>query len=380
MKRIFIGVLFLLMMSLISGCAQKVPDTNRKSSEVSIASETESSESDKTNVQQASSQSNINLSVNENNGWIMKKDKVLKTGDRGKTWKDVTPYTNGSRPAYFFYDSKAAWISLSSRTQDKKITVYYTVDGGINWNKSFLPIKEDWENWGDQYICFTDLHNGFLLADSDPACGLMMKAIYKTSDGGKSWTRIGEISDKIDSYPSGIVFVNPNRGWITSYNHGQDYILTFRTDDGGHSWNKENLQIISENKDCYTNSYPPVFFGKDKMTGILPVEYINDKRKFIVPYMTRDGGNSWSPLKNLANHDFSCFDFIDEKQWLAIGFKDNKLYATNNGGTDWAEISQNEMLKDIKTLNFFTSQFGLASGDNIYMCTEDGGKTWTDFN
>lgn len=368
------------MMSLTTGCAQKVSDNNTKSSARNITSVTDSSVSDEANIQQASKQSNISLSVNENNGWIMKEDKVLKTVDRGKTWKNVTPYTNGSRAAYFFYDSNTAWISLSSREQDKRITIYYTVDGGTNWNKSFLPIKEKWENCGDQYICFTDLHNGFLLADSDAACGLMKKSIYKTSDGGKNWLRIGEISNEIDSYPSGIVFVNPNKGWITSYNHGQNYILTFRTDDGGQNWHKENLRIISEYKDCYTNSYPPVFFGKDKMIGILPIEYVNDKRKFIVPYMTRDGGNTCSPLKDLANHDFSCFDFIDEKQWLAIGFKDDKLYVTNDGGTGWAEISQNEMFKDVNTLNFFTSQFGLASGNNIFMCTEDGGKTWTDFN
>lgn len=204
----------------------------------------------------------------------------------------------------------------------------------------------------------------------------MEKAIYKTNDGGKNWLKIRNVTNEIDSYPTGIVFRNSREGWITASNHGQNYILTFKTDDGGYSWHKENLKMVPNYKDYYTNSYPPILLDNEKKFVILPIEYVNNESRFIIPYLTSDGGHSWNAIKISNNHTFSCFDFINKKQWLAIDAKDNKLYETNTGGNSWIEVSQNEILKGIKTLDFATTQIGWATGDNIFIKTSDGGKTW----
>jgi len=319
--------------------------------------------------------------VNKTTGWVVRNNMVLRTIN-GADWNDVSPYgsiNNNDQPivSACFYNSSTAWVTSGMNLNDKnKLSIYHTTNGGEHWEKVFLPSMEQWEGTGHVYFSFIDSLNGFILATSTPSMGQMDKSIYKTSDGGKSWSRIGNITNKIESYPTGMTFKNSREGWITSSNHGQEYITTFKTDDGGYSWRKGNLQMVSMYKDYYTDSYPPVFFNNEKKFGVLPIEYVKDESRFIIPYITNDGGNSWSATKKLSNYTLSYYDFITEKQWMTIANKEKKLYETSNKGDSFEELSQNEIFKGIKTLDFVTNKIGWAIGDNFFIKTTDGGKHW----
>lgn len=82
-------------------------------------------------------------------------------------------------------------------------------------------------------------------------------------------------------------------------------------------------------------------------------------------------------MGSCTKKEFSCFDFYDENQWWAIDSKDNKLFYTSNHGSDWNEISQNEIFKNIKSLKFVSKNVGWAIGDYIFIKTIDGGRTWS---
>lgn len=368
------------------GCLSKTKISNKPSTDINSVTSNRINNV-RNNLEKSNNQENLFVSsismMNESSGWIVQGKRVLRTINGGVSWSDVTPYNKDANKLYneepdiaaAFYDCNIAWISVGAYSKDRNLAVYHTADGGKHWDKSNVPVVEDWEYFG-QHMSFIDSNNGFMLVNSSPACGIMYKAIYKTNDGGRNWSRIGNISAEIDSYPTGMVFRNSREGWITCSNHGQDYILTFKTDDGGHSWHKENLQLISDYKDYYTNSYPPVVLDNAKNSIILPIEYVNGESRFIIPYLSSDGGHSWNALKNLSNHTFSCFDFINEKKWMAIDKKDNTLYETNNYGNSWIEVYQNEIFKGINTLDFVTEQIGWAAGHNIFIMTKDGGKTW----
>lgn len=382
MGKKYLRIIFFILISLILMYSVKSLISNKSSIDNTNTSMKKSNIINKPANDEILFISNISMK-SETIGWILKGNKVLRTVDGGKTLNDVSPYSNpyADKPhaAACFYDSNTAWVSLeTSAQQDNKAAIYHTMDGGNKWDRTFLPMAEDWEKYSTKYINFADSLNGFILTTSKPAMGLMNKAIYKTNDGGKDWSRVGNITNEIDSYPTGIAFSNSKEGWITSSNHGQNYIPTFKTDDGGHSWHKENLKMDSAYKDYYTNSYPPVFLDNEKKAAILPIEYVKDESRFIIPYLTSNGGHTWNAGKIFNNHMFSCFDFINEKQWFAIDIKDNKLYETNNGGNSWIEVSQNEKFKGIKTLDFATTQIGWAAGDNIFISTNDEGKTWND--
>lgn len=325
-----------------------------------------------------------NLSMfSETTGWVIKGNKVLRTVDGGKTWRDVSPYSDNIKGKYadapiypYFYSGNTAWISLGFSSKEKQLTLYHTTDGGTRWRKIILPLAKQWENAGRQDISFVTPLNGFLLLSSDPAGGLMSKSIYKTTDGGKKWIRLADITADIKDYTTGIKFISNKTGWITSSYHGTNYILTFKTTDGGYSWKKESLHMLSGCKGYYTNSYPPIFFNKKAKTGVLPIEYVKGNNHFVAPYVTSNGGASWQAVKPPDKLSLSCFDFVTPKHWLAIDANKNELYKTNSSGKGWTKVSRNKIYKDIKMFDFVTSKIGWAVGDNILIRTTDGGKTW----
>lgn len=392
MKKVYFFAIAFLIISIVSGCSNKSSVSNKTThntfseksnlNKQTNSTPTENNVLNKSTNQKQSSYSSLSM-VNEITGWILKDNKLLRTVDGGNSWKDVSPCSFDINDKYSmgkcFYNDNTAWISLGS---NGKLAVYNTTDGGSHWDKTLLPTTENWEYPGGQSISFINLMDGYILVDSDPALGTMYKAIYKTNDGGKSWKRISNISENIASYPTGMKFKNMEEGWITSSNHGQDYILTFRTNDYGINWSKENIQIPSIYKDgYYTNSYPPTFFDKDTENGVIPIEYVSSTaERFIIPYVTTDGGNTWSITNDLSTYIFDCYDFLDEKQWWAIDKKDNKLYKTNDSGKTWEEISQSESFKNIESINFVTEKVGWAMGNNIFIKTIDGGKTWSNLD
>jgi len=331
-----------------------------------------------------------NLSMkNTSIGWIVKDNKILRTEDGWKSYKDITPYKYKTNSSYdemipsgvYFYDSNTAWVSLGSYKQEKKLTIYHTIDGGEHWNKTYLPVNEYWEYAGKQYISFINNKTGFILVTSDAACGMMSKSIYKTIDGGVSWKKLGDITNKIASYPTGITFNNSMDGWITSTYHGQNYILAFKTKDGGVNWKKDNLQLFPyHNKIRYTDVYPPIFFKDNKENGILPIKYVEDNARYIMPYITSDGGNTWNIPKNFKNNKFLIYDFTNEKKWWAIDQEKDKLYLTQNSGENWKEISENKIFKNINYIQFVNKKVGFAIGYHIFIKTVDGGKSWIKIN
>jgi len=176
---------------------------------------------------------------------------VLHTTNGGKswniqfTWEGIYEYQE--LYAIYFINATHGWVGGEVKT------LFYTVDGGLNWIKKDLPqppwlgtvifdIKfvdqnngfmsggegiwhtndggQTW-NWvylGGLYysIDFVDNFNGWLISDSD---------ILHTVDGGKSWSQQLKVSE---GCLSAVDFVNATHGWITNTD-GKLYY----TDDGG---------------------------------------------------------------------------------------------------------------------------------------------------
>lgn len=384
MKKLSILIIAFLLGSIFSGCSTKTSLIN-KNTQKSIVNKSNQNIADNQTSEKPELYSKL-LMVNKAIGWVIKNNEIFRTINGGLDWNNVSPYgisknNDTQLMASAYYDSNIAWVILGNDlNSDNKLIVYHTTDGGAHWGKELLPTIEAWEGTGSENINFVNSLNGFILVTSGPALGQMDKSIYKTIDGGKHWLRIGNITDKIASYPTGMTFKNTLEGWITSSYHGQDYILSFKTDDGGHSWHKENLQKVLVYKDYYTNSYPPVFLNNEKNIGVIPIEYVKEDSRFIITYITRNGGKSWIATKIAGNNVFSCYDFINGRQWWAIDYKKSELYETSNGGDSFNEISQNDLFKGIKTLDFVTNQIGWAIGDDFFIKTIDGGKNWTKVN
>lgn len=241
-----------------------------------------------------------------------KESKTLHTTDGGKHWIDVSPAAmtdvvrkqpDDSQGAEFLdglvalkpLDGQRAWLAFPS-TDWKQIIFEYTADGGNHWQQKTARLGV-----GDICIDFLDDRRGFLLLtggrDADGrGVGQHFKRVYGTEDGGRSWRVLASPPGR-SCIPTGITFRNPAEGWITASYRGDDYFPLYRTVDGGKSWQLQKPEIPPDYQGGYANMAPPVFTGKDKLKGYLPVHLVLHSpppdHEAEVNYETEDGGATW---------------------------------------------------------------------------------------
>lgn len=117
------------------------------------------------------------------------------TGDGGKTWVNlpiptiVVPYGG----TVFFLNPSTGWILTTSAipgTSQMDIVTYRTTDGGKFWSKSLLPAPS-WmgEGGGIGNLLFANATDGWFTAGV-AATEQGVTAIYRTTDSGRTWSMI----------------------------------------------------------------------------------------------------------------------------------------------------------------------------------------------
>ncbi len=135
------------------------------------------------------------------------------TSDAGETWKNILPDLNltktGDRPevtAVFVLDERHCWITVSG-------DLLKTEDGLRTW-KRLPPPEELKDSSSFSELAFVDEHRGLAVHDE-----LGVRNIYKTRDGGRTWTRV-----KVNGNLSGLTVV-PGTARIVAV--GEDGVYSF---------------------------------------------------------------------------------------------------------------------------------------------------------
>lgn len=218
----------------------------------------------------------------EQNGLsITSRDKILKTSDGGRTWNTIKTYDrwHDNLREFYFHDKNNGWITGQSVFEK-------TTDGGDNWEKYNFP--------GDSLIVYRTV---FFLNNKDGYLGIYSlekeAQLFKTQDGGVSWTEIKTITEKGEIRK--IQFYDENTGWVLKSNG------IYKTTNGGVNW----TQQIGDR-----NFVDMIMF--DTLTG-----WATSAGQSL--YATIDGGKNWiqqshdrslrsgslvfqSPKKGLASH------------------------------------------------------------------------------
>ncbi len=298
----------------------------------------------------------------EHVGWAIGRgsapeDHILRTEDGGQTWVDVTPPEHElageeqSKDAQaFFLDSDRAWViyrpqALIPKAPDVPI-IWRTFDGGGSWEPSrpleitdLLPI----EDFTPMFF-FADAQHGWLKITLGQATGSSFIAIFRTTDGGLSWSRI---LDMFSQEPlrkcikTGMVFANEETGFITHDCRGfMDVPFLSWTNDGGMTWFSQDLPPPSTD---------PELFSTHFCAGFSP--------------------SMSSPLS--AAHVVECQGRVEEAY-------DTYLYTTVDGGQTWRinTLPDVDLHGQGVSLQLLTSDIGWWLGKKVYM-TDDSGHTWT---
>jgi len=302
-------------------------------------------------------------------GWALVDGRLLWTEDGGESWSDITPPVS---PDVFladatFSDTSHGWavaVGIEDGYATGVVRAYQTSNGGQTWKESPLPAIDP-DDVGTLYVESVDSQNAWLVNHIPSGSNWSYGALFRTTDGGASWTELEP--------PSGspVSFVTANLGWTVLGPAGDQL---FVTRDGGSTW-KEVVVVPPETVPGYLIYLLPAF--QDSQDGVLPVETNDLSQSAVHFYLTRDGGRSWSPGPTVAVDDYfmpgegdeRLVTVFDANHWVMAGTLPNPPFAIS--ALDFADPD----VGWVYTFNGDCSS-GTCLYESSFLRTTDGGRTW----
>jgi photosystem II stability/assembly factor-like uncharacterized protein len=279
--------------------------------------------------------------VDENVGWIISKNDILKSIDGGISWIVQKHYSEYELTDLQMVDQSSGWVSTSSGT------VINTINSGLNWSEYYTGFDYKLTSLSaiDSLTCWTI---GYKWVNNN-----VFGIVLKTTDGGLSWQ--DQTMEHMSRELHSVSFVDSLHGWIVSSKSA-----IYHTYDGGRSWE------IQKNND-QLSLYRVQFIDRDYGWAIG-----NDGEFKSDLIFTADGGKSWNGSISSAAFPLTDIKFIDRNNgWIVSYF--GEIFSSSNGGINWNREKTYTMqfLKSIDAVDsnhvWTAGKFGamLCNGKNI---------------
>jgi photosystem II stability/assembly factor-like uncharacterized protein len=221
---------------------------------------------------------------------------------------------------------------------------------------------------GFQELHFFDDNTGFLYGRNTFGG---YPAIFKTEDGGKSWTNLNIL---VPDSPISIAFKDKNVGFISIFDskgcpsNCQNRTLLMKTIDGGKTWQRNEYPT-------YKGQLSHIQFDKQGNMYAALVSYENSS-KTVKMLKSTDDAKSWSILYESSELDFInvTFSFLLRNDVLYISGKSGKLIKVDTKGNYLETLETGQ--KTIFPLIIIDDNNFLMDGYTGLIKSTDGGKTW----
>lgn len=227
----------------------------------------------------------------------------------------------------------------------------------------------------------------------DAEVGTVVGGIYRTTDGGRTWT--AEEGPLGDMRYTDVVFTDVNTGTIVG---GGGRIL--RTTDGGENWVEQpsgteatlrgvsfadadnGIVVGTEGTILHTSNGGATWVAQESgVAGALHGVWMSDTATATAVgasgtiLRTTDGGNTWEPQTSGTAASLEAVSFASTATGVAVG-ADGLILRTTDGGQAWARLDGygTEPLNDIW---FADADVGtIVGGGGTFLRTTDAGATW----
>jgi len=286
---------------------------------------------------------------------------LVRTTDAGRSWRSfpVDDVPDRPSPGAFFVAGSSAWL-IRQRGSSVVVTHAPPRDGTTTSRVSVSTARSLASS-----VAFIDSRRGWLSIGP---------TVYRTADGGRSWTLVTR-----DSPVRGpLHFVDAQVGWSLGHE-------VARTDDGGKTWTAQHPPAP------FDPALPVAFealsfFGS---SGVLEVTVPTGMMAGLVFDVTSDGGRTWT-MRDASGVGFSntgphpAFAAISASDWrLAL---ESSVWSTADGGRTWSSLTTVAWDGFVQDMSFASDRAGWAvvggkecgapcPSARLYT-TSDGGRTW----
>ena len=286
---------------------------------------------------------------------------VYKSVDAGRTWTHMglEDTHHIGRVVIHPQDPETVYVAAVGHLWDANAErgVYKTSDGGKNWTRvefidedtGFIDLAMDPESPDILYAAAYQMRRtAFGFNGAGPHSGL-----YKTTDGGASWTRLTHGLPEGDTGRIGIDIYRRDPRIVYAIVENDEGGV-FRSEDRGASWTRMSA----------TNPRPTYY-------GQIRIDPADDRRIWVLGprmYYSEDGGRSFRTDRVQRIHgDFHAM-WIDprDSEHLVVG-SDGGIHLSYDGGQSW------NFVNTLPLGQFFAIGLDMAEPYNIYGGLQDNG-------
>ena len=230
---------------------------------------------------------------------------LLKTTDGGAEWTQISSGTDKNLISMCFVNASTGYVGGARQLLRK------TTDAGQTWQNLQLPVQGQWDTaYYVMDINFVTPNTGYVVGFFQ-----LESKIWKTTDGGSSWTTQGTGGA---NYLKKTYFLDETNGFAFG---GPTYSEVIKTTNGGASWQSVSQESYIAYSMCFINATTGVYGCADGRV-----------------YRTVDGGNTWNFALCPSSLDITSIHFINAT--TGFGFGSGSVYIkSTDAGQSWQEFT-----------------------------------------
>lgn len=298
---------------------------------------------------------------------------VYKSSDGGNNWTHIGLDNVGSIGRIVVHPTNPSIVYVAAMgylfEESSSKGIYRSEDGGESWEKVLyistktggIDIDINPQNPDILYAAMWQRTRTTTGRDyGGPECG-----IYQTTDGGDNWTQLNNGLPSSNEGRIGLSICDsvPNIVYAIYADRSGDFLGIYKTTNGGASWTASNDSGLSNSFSSYG-----WWFGRISVDPTDPdIAYLIGFNL----YRTTDGGASWTYVSRGVHVDHHSLFVHPASNSYIVNGNDGGVYISYDYGDDFDHI------KDMPITQYYTCAFDFQNPERIYGGTQDNGTNRT---